>query len=518
MLSHNVLSVGKLSHRCVFIKGYLTTQMMATRRSISTASRDYNEALNLLSTLYSNRQITNLFDKPTSQNASLEQAKDLNALALPEMREWLRRAGYEPKDLARLRHIHIAGTKGKGSVSAFATGMLRQYETVGTYTSPHLVSPRERIAIQGEQVSQALFAEAFFELWERLSHAAKKEGQSITDSNGPNSKPFFFRFMTLLAWHIFLREKVDSVVLECGIGGEYDATNVVPTEAVSAAVISQLGIDHVTMLGDTVEKISWHKAGILKPGVRGFVRRMDEKPSVREILQQRAAEKGAELIELDDASVEQWGGVVGRLPGDFQKYNQALAVLAVRQHLGMDVEPATALLNLPDKMITGLKEASLRGRCEIIQQGHIEWHLDGAHTKDSMHEVAKWFAASIGKNESAMLVFNQQERDAAQLLAGLLDTIQEVTGRENVFSHAFFTRNDQEKSSSGEAGDLTVQTRVAESMGQRVAGCQIKTFDNTQDTVAEAKKVAGSNQKVLVTGSMHLVGGILRVLEPEGLL
>ncbi|RGP73210.1 hypothetical protein FSPOR_2168 [Fusarium sporotrichioides] len=491
---------------------------MATRRSISTVSRDYNEALNLLSTLYSNRQVTNLFDKPTSQNASSEPVKDLNALALPEMREWLRRAGYEPKDLARLKHIHIAGTKGKGSVSAFATGMLRQYETVGTYTSPHLMSPRERIAIQGEQVSQALFTEAFFELWERLSHAAKKEGQSITDANGPNSKPFFFRFMTLLAWHIFLREKVDSVVLECGIGGEYDATNVVPPEAVSAAIISQLGIDHVAMLGDTVEKISWHKAGILKPGVRGFVRRMDEKPNVRKILQQRAAEKGAELIELDDASVERWGGVVGKLPGDFQKYNQALAVLAVRHHLGMDVEPTTALLNLPGKMITGLKEATLRGRCEIIQQGHIGWHLDGAHTKESMQEVAKWFAASIGENESAILVFNQQERDATQLLAVLLDTIQKVTGRENVFSHAFFTRNDHDKSSSGEAGDLTVQTRVAESMGQRAAGCQIKTFDNTQDTVAEARKVAGPNQKVLATGSMHLVGGILRALEPEGLL
>ncbi|KAI1068391.1 hypothetical protein LB507_004575 [Fusarium sp. FIESC RH6] len=490
---------------------------MATRRSVTTASRDYNEALKLLSTLYSNRQITNLFDKPAAQNASSGPPKDLNALALPEMREWLRRAGYEPKDLARLKHIHVAGTKGKGSVSAFATGMLKQYETVGTYTSPHLVSPRERIAIQGEQVSQALFAEAFFELWERLSDAAKKDGQSITDANGPNSKPFFFRFMTLLAWHIFLREKVDSVVLECGIGGEYDATNIVPPEAVSAAVITQLGIDHVAMLGDTVEKISWHKAGILKPGVRGFVRRMDEKPSVRQILQQRAAEKGAELTELDDASVERWGGVVGKLPGDFQKYNQALAVLAVHHHLGMDVDPATALLDLPDKMITGLKEASLRGRCEIIQQGDIGWHLDGAHTKDSMQEVAKWFAASIGKDESAVLVFNQQERDATQLLATLLDTIQEVTGRENIFSHAFFTRNDQEKASSDEARDLTVQTRVAESMRQRATGCEIKTFDNIQNTVDEARRVAGPNQKVLATGSMYLAGGMLRALEPEGL-
>jgi folylpolyglutamate synthase len=507
-----------MSYRGSILKCHFKTHMTATRRGISTASHNYNEALRLLSQLYSNRHVTNLFDKPVAKKASATPPKDLNALAIREMREWLRRAGYESKDLARLRHIHIAGTKGKGSVSAFATGMLRQYETVGTYTSPHLVSPRERIAIQGEQISQGLFTEAFFELWERLSDAAKKDGKSLTEADGPGSKPFFFRFMTLLAWHIFLREKVDSVVLECGIGGEYDATNVVPPEAVSAAVITQLGIDHVAMLGDTVEKISWHKAGILKPGVRGFVRRMDEKPSVRQILQQRAAEKGAELIELDDASVEQWGGVTGRLPGDFQKYNQALAVLAVRQHLGMEVDTKTALLNLPNKMVTGLKEASLRGRCEIIQQGHIAWHLDGAHTKDSMQEVAKWFAANLRKDESAILVFNQQERDATQLLTILLDTIQEATGRENIFSHAFFTRNDQERSSGDEIRDLSVQTRVAELMGVRTTECQIKTYDNIDDTVAEARKVAGTSQKILATGSMYLAGGILRALEPEGLL
>ncbi|SPJ75000.1 related to folylpolyglutamate synthetase [Fusarium torulosum] len=507
-----------MSYRGSILNCHFKTHMVATRRGISTASHNYNEALRLLSQLYSNRHVTNLFDKPVAKKASAAPRKDLNALAIPEMREWLRRAGYESKDLARLKHIHIAGTKGKGSVSAFATGMLRQYETVGTYTSPHLVSPRERIAIQGEQISQGLFTEAFFELWERLSDAAKKDGKSLTEADGPGSKPFFFRFMTLLAWHIFLREKVDSVVLECGIGGEYDATNVVPPEAVSAAVITQLGIDHVAMLGDTVEKISWHKAGILKPGVRGFVRRMDEKPSVRQILQQRAAEKGAELIELDDASVEQWGGVAGRLPGDFQKYNQALAVLAVRHHLGMEVDTKTALLGLPDKMVTGLKEASLRGRCEIIQQGHIAWHLDGAHTKDSMQEVAKWFAANLRKDESAILVFNQQERDATQLLAILLDTIQEATERENIFSHAFFTRNDQERSSGDDIRDLSVQTRVAELMGGRTTGCQIKTYDNIDDTVAEARKVAGTSQKILATGSMYLAGGILRALEPEGLL
>lgn len=492
-----------------------------THRLINTSSHNYNEALRLLSQLYSNRQITNLFDNPSVSRSAKSPAKDLNALALPEMREWLRRAGYEPRELARIRHIHIAGTKGKGSVSAFATGMLKQYEHVGTYTSPHLVSPRERIAIQGEPVSQDVFAEAFFELWERFSDAARWEGKSTTEAEGPESKPFFFRFMTILAWHIFLREKVDSVVLECGIGGEYDATNVVPPEAVSAAVLTQLGIDHVSMLGDTVDKISWHKAGILKPGVRGFVRQLNEQPSVRRVLQSRAAEKGAELFELDDALVEQWGGVPGKLKGVFQKYNQALAVLAVREHLGMKNDPTTALEDIPAKMVRGLQEASLRGRCETIHHGPVDWYVDGAHTRDSLQEVARWFVDGLGPDETATLIFNQQERDASQLLGVLLDATKQVSGRSSLFDNALFTRNDQERPADGEERDMEVQTRVSQCMIQNVPGCNVKVFSNVRETVEAAREIArqkGPNHRVLVTGSMHLVGGILQALEPESLL
>ncbi|KAH6900371.1 Mur ligase [Thelonectria olida] len=484
-------------------------------------ARDYPEALRLLSQLSSNRQITHLFDKPASTGETKPSAQDLNAKAIPEVLDWLRRAGYSPQDLAHLRHIHVAGTKGKGSVSAFATGMLREYGTVGTYTSPHLVSVRERIAIQGEPVSQEVFTQSFFELWDRFTKAARTEGVSATEAEGPTSKPFFFRFLTILAWHIFLKEKVDSVVLEVGIGGEYDATNVVPPEAVSAAVITQLGIDHVAMLGGTIEEITWHKAGILKSSVKGFVRRIDEQPSVREVLQSRAAEKGAELVEVGDKVVERWGGVQGKLAGGFQKYNQALAVLAVRQHLGMGSDPSTALQNLPNKMVKGLEGASIRGRCETIQDGSFGWHLDGAHTKDSLEQVAKWFVQSLGPKESATLVFNQQERDVSGLLEGFLDAVRQAAGRNDVFSHALFTRNEQEWPSEGEMRDTEVQQRAALVMAEQRSGCVTKTFDNIRDTVTEARSIAkqmGPSHKTLVTGSLHLVGGILRALEPESLL
>lgn len=469
-------------------------------------SRGYQDALQKLTALQSNRTITQLFGNTTTT------AQDLNATAIPEVLKWLERAGYSQGDLSRMRHIHVAGTKGKGSVCAYATSLLKQYGTVGTYTSPHLVSPRERIAIDGESISQEHFAAAFFELWDRFTEAARREGKDVATAEGAASKPFFFRFLTIMAWHIFLEKGVKNVVMECGIGGEYDATNVLPAEAVSAAVISQLGIDHVAMLGDTVEKITWHKAGILKSGVKGFT--VKAEPDVMKVLRARAAEKNATLVEIEPEEIQAWGGVEGNLKGDFQKMNQALAVMAVKEHLNME---RGNLGGLPEKMVTGLREASLRGRCEVIHHEDRVWLLDGAHTKESLGEVAKWLGQSIGADEEVLLVFNQQERNAAELLDVFVEAVKKETGRREVFASALFTRNEMK----GEGPEnVSVQEDAAKRMRDIAPASKTVVFDNIEDTIIEAKKLIHDKGKgkVLVTGSMHLVGGVLRVLEPDSLL
>ncbi|PNP58664.1 hypothetical protein THARTR1_01680 [Trichoderma harzianum] len=474
-------------------------------------ARDYKDALEKLALLQSNRIITSLFEAPEKKTP-----QDLNAAAIPEMLTWLRRAGYTPQDLARMRHVHVAGTKGKGSTCAYATAMLAKYGTVGTYTSPHLVNVRERIAINGVPVSRDVFTDAFYEIWDRLTEAAVKDGMAAVEAEGPASKPFYFRFLTIVAWHIFLKQGIEDVVIECGIGGEYDSTNVLPAEAVSAAVVTQLGIDHVAMLGDTVEKITWHKAGILKPGVKGFTMKLRDQPGVMDVLRKRAAEKNAELVEVEDDVVERWGGVSGILKGDFQKRNQALAVMAVREHLGM---AQGKLEDIPQKMIEGLQEAKLRGRCEVVNDGAAEWLLDGAHTKDSLGEVAKWSVQShLGSDESLILVFNQQERNITQLLEDFVEMVKREAGREDVFRHALFTRNELAKPADGEERDVLVQEQAADKMRSLIPGCDVKIFDNTLDAVAEARRLAQgegeSRKKVLVTGSLHLVGSILQVLGP----
>ncbi|KAJ4397422.1 hypothetical protein N0V93_001650 [Gnomoniopsis smithogilvyi] len=505
----------------------------------------YDNALHLLSLLQSNKTIISLF-------AASPNAADINASAIPEMKAWLARAGYSPSDIARaLRVIHVAGTKGKGSVCAFTSSILKQYPQivgrVGTYTSPHLVSVRERICLDGTPITQAKFTTYFFELWNRLSDAARREGDQIPASDplgadGPSTKPFYFRFLTLLALHAFIREGVTSAVIECGIGGEYDSTNVLPPEAVTASVVTQLGVDHVNMLGDTVEKIAWHKAGIFKKGVAAYTyqhgRHMDESDGVMKVLSGRAEEKGTSLTAIEDGFVGGWGGVEdARLEGGFQQGNMALASVVARRHLQSfqhqidttsfenDAAPLpTNLESLPAPFITGLQSASLRGRCETLTQDRIAWYLDGAHTTDSLTQVAKWFASKIVSEDSIrVLVFNQQDRDSTALLQTLLEALQSETNIPNrkIFHHAFCPTNDL--TSSGEKPDMTVQRKNCDVVRQFCPFTTAVPADSVGFALELARNVMLGSKKskdgfkvqVLVTGSFNLVGPALRLLDPS---
>ncbi|KAK2023348.1 Mur ligase [Colletotrichum zoysiae] len=565
------------------------------------ASRTYADALGLLDTLIPNTKVHALFGKPQtavpggSPQPPQQPASDPNLLAIPEMRAWLLRANLTPQRLSALSCIHIAGTKGKGSVAALTTSALLAAAAadasaparsgtgtspgpgrVGTYTSPHLVSPRERIAIDGRPVSQPLFAAAFFELWDALSACPADRDDGVLAGVPAGAKPFYFRFLTLLAFHIFLREGVRSVVLECGIGGEYDATNAVVGvvagdgdgrgggggAAVTAAVITQLGVDHVAMLGDTPEAIAWHKAGVMKPGVPAFTRRLDDRPAVMDVLRARARDARARLVEVPDDAVDAWPGVsssagsggpaVDKLPaGAFQKRNQALAALAAAHHLRDDDDARALLRDVPEAVVAGLREATLRGRHEVLERGDVAWHLDGAHNADSLAEAARWAAAVVfvvgGDTAAAaaaaaaasattkfVLVFNQQERDASALLLGLLREMEaagvDVASR---LDAAIFTRNDKTGGGGGGGGgagdaekeaaavDVTVQERCAAAFREAYPGVEAlvcRDLTEMKGAVDAVARDAGVRVRVLVTGSMYLVGNVIGLLEPDGLL
>jgi folylpolyglutamate synthase len=366
-----------------------------------------------------------------------------DAASVREMRAYLARIGYAPRDLDRLNIVHVAGTKGKGSTCAFIDSILARYHAkggaphkVGLFTSPHLIAVRERIRINSAPISEELFAKYFFEVWDRL----EQNRDVAADAAAPGSKPIYARYLTLMSYHVFLSEGVDAAVYETGIGGEFDATNVV--ERPVASGISTLGIDHVFVLGDTVDKIAWHKAGIMKPGSPAFT--IEQVPEAAEVLVKRAAEKGVDLKVLGIDS--RLAGVGIRPDATFQKKNATLAVALAEAALKkLDPSFSPNAEALPREFVDGLEQVVWRGRCEVKDEDCVIWHVDGAHTVDSLKMAARWFVGECARRTDAgakVLVFNQQGRtEAVDFLDGLCNTVKNADPAGKGFEHVIFCTN-----------------------------------------------------------------------------
>lgn len=285
--------------------------------------------------------------------------------------------------------VHVSGTKGKGSTCAYVDSILSQYQKgrglpkkTGLYTSPHLISVRERIRINSVPISSTLFAKYFFEVWDLLECSGKSLAPDSVD------KPTYFRYLTLMSFHVFIKEQVDVAIYEVGVGGEYDSTNIV--ERPAATGIATLEIDHVFVLGDTIEKIAWHKAGILKLGSPAFT--LSQVPEAMKVIEKRASEKkvAIEVVEINPALES-----VNILPNaDFQRKNASLAISLATAVL-RKVDPSFLLPrdSLPEEFVNGLEQVVWRGRCEIRVDGMVRWYLDGAHTAQSLKVAAQWFAS-----------------------------------------------------------------------------------------------------------------------------
>ncbi|KAF4546074.1 Folylpolyglutamate synthetase [Lasiodiplodia theobromae] len=532
-------------------RSWATTLSRNPRRfsTAATMARDYNAAVTALNTLQSNFAIVDAIRKS---------GLGMNKNAIPEMLEWFRKAGYEPSDFDRLKPIHIAGTKGKGSTSAFVSSILAQYHAapasapvprkIGLYTSPHLKSVRERIQINNTPLSEEAFAKYFFEIWDRLEAAARAEGK---DPSAPGTKPVYFRFLTIMALHAYLREGVDAAVIECGIGGEHDSTNVIVKPTVTA--VTSLGIDHVAMLGGTLPEIAWHKAGIFKPGAAALSVPQSS-PEAMQVLRDRAAEKGVELVEVPrhpDVDAIRLG-----LAADFQKTNASLAVAIAASHLralGDTSMPASAKdissWALPAEFRRGLEQVRWPGRCEIRREPGVAWHIDGAHTLDSIEVAGRWFAEEIAASSSSasstttsasskprILIFNQQTRDAASLARALYAALAAGAGAErHPFTHAVFTTNltfqdtgykpdlVSVNTNADDVEKLAVQEALARTWSEIDPQTEVKVVRTIEEAVRYARGVAaeakgveeGEEVKVLITGSLHLVGGALEVLDSK---
>ncbi|KJK79732.1 hypothetical protein H634G_05324 [Metarhizium anisopliae BRIP 53293] len=455
---------------------------------MATASRTYNDAIDALNSLQ-------------TPYAVIEERRKLgikpDASSIREMRAYLARIGYTAY---RLNIVHVAGTKGKGSTCAFVDSILSQYQRrkstpskTGLFISPHLIAVRERIRIDSAPISEDLFAKYFFQVWDRLG-----ESNACPEDAAPGSRPLYARYLTLMSWHAFLQEGVDCAVYETGIGGEFDATNIV--ERPVASGISTLGIDHVFVLGDTVDKIAWHKAGIMKPGSPAFT--VEQVPSAAEVLQTRAKDKGVDLKVL---SVDKRLARVKIRPDAlFQKKNATLAIALAESALRkLGVQVGDKATSLPKEFTDGLEETVFRGRCEVKDEG-----------------VVKCSGPRI-------MIFNQQGRTEA---VDFLTPLQKATSRNSLpsFDHAVFCTNvtyaktgyKRDFVNRGidpkEIETLSVQKRFADKWSEIDPGSKVVVIPTIEEALDYARRVGeeeGTQAVAYVTGSLHLVGGALGILE-----
>ncbi|KAL7748440.1 Folylpolyglutamate synthetase [Sorochytrium milnesiophthora] len=533
--------------------------------SSAAAARSYADAIACLNTLQSTAAT---IAELRSQN------KSINEQSEPEMRAFLRRIGYEPDAFNRLNLIHITGTKGKGSTAAFCESMLRhtpghictphQPENsaapikTGLYTSPHLQEVRERIRINGKPLSQDLFARYFFDVWDRL------EATKAPAAKGELDKPRYFRFLTLVALHTFTQEKTNATILEVGVGGQFDCTNVITRPVVTG--ITSLGMDHVAILGNTLASIASHKGGIMKRDVPCFT--VPQKPEGLLGLLKRSEERQAPVCMVAPLS----GDVELGLQGKHQRINAALGAAMVQYFLQATAQPSaltpvqpyaltkaavasvtetfydalvdqfmavsaasaaapqqTALplypVQLTEPMRRGLSKTFWPGRSHTVRAHGITWCMDGAHTTESINMCAEWFASSPAA-PLRVLVFNlTHARNGRALLAPLAQL-----HTKRPFHHAVFCSNLTTigTSSTGDlvnnneaSDDKLEQQQTLRQIWQSLTGATDSETSvraciaDAVQTVRDLSAAAGQDTQVLVTGSLYLVGGMMTVLQCE---
>jgi dihydrofolate synthase/folylpolyglutamate synthase len=383
--------------------------------------------------------------------------------------------------------VHIAGTNGKGSTAAFLEKILRDagFRT-GLNTSPHLERINERIRLSGEEIADERFAEIFTRIYAVI--------EELLADGELQAHPTYFECVTALAFEAFARERVEFAVIEVGLGGRLDATNVV-TPVVS--IITRIDFDHENYLGHSLREIAGEKAGIVKARVPVVF--AAQLPEAREVLLERAKELRCPVVETSEAfrveseTVE--NGCVRatvaeiasrktlllkpRLAGRFQLQNALNAVAAAR------ILQNRKYRITDENIVSGIASTEWPGRLERLQT-RPDVYLDGAHNPGAARELARFLEENFA-GRKVYLIFGAM-RDKA---------VDEVTGM--LFPHAqevIFTQPGTPRAVSAR--------QLAEMAGDHAR--KFVVIEDAEQALESALAKAGPEDAIFITGSLYLVG------------
>jgi len=380
--------------------------------------------------------------------------------------------------------LHVGGTNGKGSVTATLASIARASgQRSGTYVSPHLVDFRERMLVDGEPIPM-----------DALRRYAADVRDAVTQCGLT-----FFEAVTLLAMHAFAREGVEVAVLEVGLGGRLDATNVVLPEV---SAVTNVGLDHQDYLGDTILEIAREKAGIMKPGVPFVTTESD--PDVLALFEALAADAGTPMRvvaprALRDVAIDRegtaftmdtrWGelGVVTPLPGRHQATNAALAI-AVCESLRDDLRPTA------EALLEGIRAVRHRGRDQVVVLRGTTWLFDVAHNPAGVASLTDTLDRLELPRPRVALVGILGDKDWRAMLPPILERC----------DHAVLTQPPT--APLDRRWDPAAAARAVEGPARP------EGIEDFRSALERAETLAGLDGTVVVTGSVHTVGGAMKVL------
>lgn len=388
----------------------------------------------------------------------------------------------------KLKFVHIAGTNGKGSTAAMTASILSKagYRT-GLYTSPYIYRFHERIQVDGVEISD----EDLTEITEYVKPLADSMAQSPTE----------FELVCCIAFEYFYRKKCDIVVLEVGMGGAWDATNVI--EVPEVAVITNIGLDHTEYLGDTVEKIAETKSGIFKPHGHAVVYRST--PSVEAVYERVCAERDVSLRKADfDGLVLKAHTLEGQVFDCGSRKNLVLPLLGDHQ-----LHNASVVLSIADTLIgegwkiseqniyDGIRDVRWPGRFDIVCRKPL-FIIDGGHNPQCIEALVKNIRDYLAGKKVIALTGVLADKDYADMYKPVMPLVDRFV---------CITPPNPRKLEAEQLARYLQQ-----------AGAQAQAGESILDGVKKAMELAGEDGVVLCFGSLYSIGGIRDALKVLGVI